>query len=182
MFYKMKCGRVYNPCKACKACKRISPELQRHYYQKYKERKKKLRNARRSIINARRRERVMTDPAHAMLNRCRARIYKALKKNSKAASTKELTGLTAKELKSYVESKFKEGMTWENRSEWHLDHRVPCTAFDFSNVEQQRICFWYKNLQPMWAKDNLQKSNTYDEEEKNALMSEYSEYYKKERI
>ena len=56
---------------------------------------------------------------------------------------------------------------------WHVDHIIPCTAFDLTVDENQRICFWYKNLQPMWAKENLQKSNTYTEEEKQALISAY---------
>ena len=173
MFYKMKCGRVYNPCKPCKKKRKSDPTYKRNYYQKNKERKKEYRNKRRAIDNARRRERLINDPAYAMLQRCRGRIHKALKTNSKAASTKELTGLTVDELKVYVETQFADGMTWENRSEWHLDHRVPCKAFDFSDPEQQRVCFWYKNLHPMWAKDNMEKSNKYNEEEKQALISAY---------
>ncbi len=107
---------------------------------------------------------------------------KAAGLDKKCDSSSELLGISPQGLKEWLESQFTDGMTWENRSDWHIDHRVPCAAFDLSDEKNQRICFWYKNLQPMWAKDNMQKSNTYTEEEKNALMLEYSEYYKKERI
>lgn len=160
-------GKTRNDCKTCRK------KSVRKWYLKNKERKKKYIKKRRTIINARCRERHSHDPAYAMLKRCRNRINKVLKTNSKAASTKELTGLTVDELKVYVETQFADGMTWENRSEWHLDHRVPCKAFDFSDPEQQRVCFWYKNLHPMWAKDNMEKSSKYNEEEKQALISTY---------
>lgn len=56
---------------------------------------------------------------------------------------------------------FEPGMTWENYgTEWHVDHIVPCSYFDLTDPEQQRICFNYRNLQPLWAKDNLEKSNS----------------------
>ena len=59
----------------------------------------------------------------------------------------------------YIESKFKEGMTWENYGTWHLDHIYPCSKFDLTKEEEQRICFHYSNLQPLWASQNMSKSN-----------------------
>jgi hypothetical protein len=53
-------------------------------------------------------------------------------------------------------------MSWENhgRGGWHIDHIVPCALFDLTRPEQQKSCFNYKNLQPLWEKDNLIKGNT----------------------
>ena len=65
-------------------------------------------------------------------------------------------------------------MSWENRSEWHIDHRIPCKAFDLTDPQLQRICFWYRNLQPLWGPDNLRKKDKYSEEDKQALINEYN--------
>ena len=54
-------------------------------------------------------------------------------------------------------------MTWENRGSehinkyksWNLDHIVPVNTFDFTDIKQQKICFHYTNLRPLWEKDNL---------------------------
>ena len=40
---------------------------------------------------------------------------------------------------------------------WHIDHKIPCASFDLRKVSEQKKCFNYKNLQPMWAIDNLRK-------------------------
>ena len=122
------------------------------------------------------RGRYHSDPTYAIKSRLRARMRHAVKADGldkKCASSSELLGISPQGLKEWLESQFTEGMTWENRSDWHVDHRVPCDAFDLTVDENQRICFWYKNLQPLWANDNLQKSNTYNEEEKQALISAY---------
>lgn len=80
----------------------------------------------------------------------------------KATKTFELLGCTSKQLKQYLESQFQEGMTWENYGygddKWYIDHIIPCASFDLSNLEQQKICFHYTNLQPLWQFDNLKKS------------------------
>jgi hypothetical protein len=75
----------------------------------------------------------------------------------KHGKTVELLGMTFAEFRPYIESLFKDGMSWENHGEWHLDHIKPCASFDLSKEEEQKKCFHYTNLQPLWAKDNLIK-------------------------
>lgn len=62
---------------------------------------------------------------------------------------------------AHLESKFQEGMSWENygRDGWHLDHIIPLSAFDLTDPEQLKIACHYTNIQSLWAKDNLVKSN-----------------------
>jgi HNH endonuclease. len=50
-------------------------------------------------------------------------------------------------------------MSWDNygRDGWHIDHIRPCASFDLTDPEQQRQCFHYTNLQPLWAADNIRK-------------------------
>ncbi len=61
--------------------------------------------------------------------------------------------------REHLEKQFKEGMTWENHGlyGWHIDHIIPCASFDLTDLEQQKKCFHYTNLQPLWAKENLIK-------------------------
>lgn len=90
----------------------------------------------------------------------RSRLNLALKNNQKSGHTLELLGCTIEHLKQHLESQFEPGMTWENYgTEWHIDHIIPCTYFDLTDPEQQRICFNCRNLQPMWGSENIKKSN-----------------------
>lgn len=103
--------------------------------------------------------RLKIDVNYKLLVRYRTRLYKAVKGYDKSKTTRELIGCSVEELKKHLESQFTEGMTFENYGEWHVDHIIPCSSFDFSKEEEQRKCFNYKNLQPLWAIDNLRKSN-----------------------
>ena len=89
------------------------------------------------------------------------RIYKALKGINKSARTIELLGCSIEQLKSHLESKFTKGMSWKNYGKWHIDHIKPCASFDLNKASEQRKCFHYKNLQPLWAKDNIKKGARY---------------------
>lgn len=93
----------------------------------------------------------------------RLRLWEVMKNNSKSDSIKILLGCSVKQLKVYLESKFTPGMTWETYGlyGWHIDHIKPCAKFDLSKPLEQHKCFHYTNLQPLWAKDNLSKSDKF---------------------
>jgi hypothetical protein len=94
-----------------------------------------------------------------LVNNFRHRIWTALKGLCKSSSTKKLIGCSIEFLKSHLEKKFIEGMNWSNYGKWHVDHIRPCASFNLSKPEQQKQCFNYKNLQPLWALENLSKSD-----------------------
>ena len=104
-------------------------------------------------------KRYRNDPVVAITGRLRCRINQVLRGQNKSASTAELTGCTWKELIHHIEKQFTDGMSWDNRHLWHVDHILPCASFDLSKPEEQRKCFHYTNLQPLWAKDNMRKGS-----------------------
>lgn len=108
----------------------------------------------------RERERMQTDVAHALTVRMRGRINVALKNQAagkRRVTTIQYLGCTIKELMAHLESQFLPGMSWKNRSLWHIDHKHPCAAFDLTDPAQQLACFHFSNLQPLWARDNIRK-------------------------
>jgi len=95
-----------------------------------------------------------------------ARVRVAVKNNSgkKAFGSIYLLGCSIAHARQHLESQFLPGMTWENHSTdgWHIDHIKPCASFDLTDPEQQKRCFHYTNLQPLWATDNLSKGKKID--------------------
>lgn len=79
----------------------------------------------------------------------------------KKETAKELLGCYPEELKVYLEAKFKKGMSWNNWSYrgWHIDHIIPIASFDLTDIKQQKKAFHYTNLQPLWRKENMLKSD-----------------------
>ena len=107
-------------------------------------------------------EKLKSDPVAAITARLRHRIYLALRPcgAKKHASTLKLVGCSRKFLVAWIESQFPTGMGWHNRQSWHVDHIVPCSAFDMTNAGQQRVAFHYLNLRPMWATENISKGSS----------------------
>lgn len=133
--------------------------------EKISERTKIYKNNNKEKINERRRkymESKQNDPRFKIERSLRGRIWKAVKKGYKTAKTMELLGCEIEVFMKHIENQFTEGMTWENYGEWHLDHARPCASFNLLDPEQQKICFHYSNLQPLWAKDNLSKGAKWD--------------------
>ena len=96
-----------------------------------------------------------------LLKTLRSRISTALIKNNnkKLDSTIKLLGCSIEECRNHLQNNFKEEMTWQNHGKWHIDHIIPCSTFDLSKEEEQKKCFHYSNLQPLWANENLSKGN-----------------------
>jgi hypothetical protein len=169
----IKCGyRSY-----CKECQRIkSKEDSRKRYKNGKRKQynvekandislkyKKWRLENINIISKKANIKYKTDLNFRLKHILRARIQKALVLGCKRTSSTKLLGCNIEEYKQYLESKFIEGMNWGNygRKGWHIDHIKPCILFDMSDPKQQKQCFHYANLQPLWWKDNLKKYSKY---------------------
>lgn len=121
----------------------------------------KLRNSVKYKLNYQTRhiERMKTDIQYKLKQRLRQRLLVALKGNYKAGSAVDDLGCSIQFLKTYLEMKFAEGMTWSNygRHGWHIDHIRPLAEFDLTDPEQFKQACHYSNLQPLWSSDNLRK-------------------------
>lgn len=139
-------------------------ESNKKYYKKNKQKRlasnKKWRkdnpNWQKNYENNRR----LNDVEYRITGVLRSRLSQAVKKQSGIKeSTKKLIGCDIHFLIKYLESQFSEGMSWYNYGEWHIDHIKACANFNLKKIENQEICFHYSNLQPLWAEDNIRKSN-----------------------
>ena len=105
------------------------------------------------------------DPYYRAVFLIRCRIGKVLRERNigKQDKTYDLLGCSKKEFIKYFEAKFTEGMSWDKMgNEIHLDHIKPCCSFDLTQEEEQKKCFHYTNLQPLWAVENLSKGGKYE--------------------
>lgn len=135
---------------SCRQCQLI---VNRHY---------KHSDHGRERINKTRRERYTSDPKDKMTRILRARLSQALKraKHGKAVKrlcTLDILGCKMDFFMQHIEQQFQDGMTWENHGQWHIDHILPCASFDLTNAEEQKTCFNFSNMTPLWAEDNLKK-------------------------
>jgi hypothetical protein len=99
------------------------------------------------------------DSVYSLLCGMRSRLCGYLKKSNitKKNKTFDIVGCTPEFLKEHLEIQFIDGMNWDNRSEWHIDHIIPLSSAKTED-ELYKLCH-YTNLQPLWAEDNLKKSN-----------------------
>jgi hypothetical protein len=85
-------------------------------------------------------------------------MWRALRGLTKRGRTAELLGCSIENLKIYLESKFKVGMSWQNYGKiWEIDHIMPCAIFDLAKPEHQKRCFHFSNLQPLFITANRRK-------------------------
>lgn len=107
-------------------------------------------------------KRAQRDPGFRIMLALRARARYAVRAHgdgTKAAKTMELIGCSVPHLREHLERQFSDGMSWGNYGDWHIDHIKPCASFDLTKEDQQKACFNYKNLQPLWAEDNMKKGS-----------------------
>ncbi len=107
----------------------------------------------------------LTDIQFLISNKLRSRFRRAVSRNYRNTSVIKLTGCSIEYLKLYLEKQFQPKMSWDNygKGSWHIDHIRPCSSFDLTNPEEQKKCFHYSNLQPLWEHDNLSKNDKWVE-------------------
>lgn len=131
------------------------------YYLKNKER-----------INKRQRKyekfKYYSDPAYRLASKTRARLREYIRKLKipKNDRAHKYLGCNYQFFKKYIESKFTEGMTWDDflLGKIHIDHIRPISSFNLFDEAELKKAFHYTNCQPLWAKDNLRKSDKWNPE------------------
>ncbi len=149
-----------HPWKNHKEATRARATYQRNgHSQEVKKRKlaaqRKWRRANRGRVNANQKRWIDKRPENRLALNLRKRLHEFYKQ--RIGKISGLIGCTPAFLRSHIEAQFKHGMTFGNYGEWHIDHVIPCAVFNLSDPAQQRTCFHFTNLQPLWAKDNLSK-------------------------
>lgn len=162
-----------------KAWRHAHPEEERaikrkRYYGNLEQSRASARERERAIMNdpvksEERRKKRRADRKYKMTNdpiyRFRRCMGLKISREIKAAAcgkngrTNELLGCSPEYCMRYIEKHFKPGMTWGNHGlkGWHIDHKRPIASFDLADFEQQRYCFHFTNLQPLWWYENLSK-------------------------
>ncbi len=88
-------------------------------------------------------------------------IRVALSENKKGRRWESLVGYTLEDLIKHIEGQFRDGMSWENFDKIHIDHIKPRASFNYTKPEDPEFkeCWALENLQPLWASENIKKSN-----------------------
>lgn len=115
----------------------------------------------RDEINRRRRERYATNPSFRLRIVLAQRINGVFRGNgNKAESTECLTGIPFKRFQEWIEYQLKDDMTWDNYGdEWEIDHVIPISSFDLTDLDQQKECFNWKNQAPLYITENRSKKD-----------------------
>lgn len=162
-YFKNRDKIIYNSKKWTENNKEYRKEYRRQYNIKNKEIENKKciewYKKNKHKVNEWYRNRIATDPLFKLTSNIRGLIRISIKGNgyTKKSKTYQILGCSFEDFKTHLENQFTEGMTWENQGEWHMDHIYPVSrAIDEEHLIKLNH---YTNFQPLWAEDNIKKSN-----------------------
>lgn len=174
-FYRLKIGKygLHSACKDCqdkksKECYAENKELIKKHSKEYyinnkrsaDESNMRWRKANPELSQKYNRKTRAT-PQGRLGDRMGPAIRIALKNNKSGRTWESLVDYTCSDLKKHLENLFIEDMNWDNMGEWHIDHIIPKSLFNYTIPEDKEFqkCWALSNLQPLWATDNLKKNN-----------------------
>jgi hypothetical protein len=165
-FYKDKAGK-YGVRGSCIECEKEMNSLsnKKNYEKNKAKRKKQIREWDKNNLDKRRswhHRNQLSNINYRIKRAIRARLYAALKNGYRKESSLSYLGCDLHTFKLYISNLFTDGMSWDNYGEWHIDHIKPLSLFDLSNEDEIKKAQHYTNLQPLWADENILKSNKYD--------------------
>jgi len=107
----------------------------------------------------------ITDPNFKIRKLLSHRLYMAVRNTFKKGKTLDMLGCSIEEFKLYLEQQFKPEMNWDNHGiVWEMDHIKACAKFDLSNIEEQKECFHYTNIQPLFKTTETAEQHGYQNE------------------
>jgi hypothetical protein len=137
-------------------------KIQRKEYRNRSEIKEHIKKKNKAYLEVRKakiKERRKTDTCFRLSEVVRSKIHKMLS-GKKTTKYKDLICCDTKFLKKWIEFQWKSDMNWDNYgANWHIDHIIPINQFDLSKETDKKICFHWRNLQPLYAFDNQSKSD-----------------------
>jgi hypothetical protein len=138
-------------------------------YRKTKKYKAKIKDWMRSDTGKEWLKNYKNKPEVKIVKNLRNRLKDIMKSNGKRPS--KLIGCSAEFLKGHLENQFKRNMNWDNYGKhWHVDHIIPCAAYDLSNNKEALACFNWQNLRPLEAKRNMSKGSTITEPQQHLVL------------
>jgi len=162
--------KILNYAKEYRRCSENKKKTKK-YLQKYRQEKKEIlkendKKYRGTLEYKKKRRKYLKKRSKKHIYKLEKNLRKSVwryirQKEGKHLKTKNLVGCSFEHLKKHLESQFQPKMSWNNYGKlgWHVDHIIPCASFDLTDPEQQKKCFNYTNLQPLWARDNLRKKD-----------------------
>lgn len=114
------------------------------------------------------------DPNYKIRKNITTRIFIEIKGKVKKLRTLELLGCSIEECKQHIEKQFLPEFNWKNWGKvWELDHKIGCCNFDLTNLEQQKQCFHYTNLRPIFKTTQIAEQFGYIDQIGNRNRSKY---------
>lgn len=163
------CGRKLYKNELCSSClNEINIKNRIEYFQNHPEMKLGFEwweETERMVLKERKlrvQENRKSNTNYALASKLRGRLRYRIRNctESKLDTYDDLIGCSIRTLMAHLESKFSDNMTWSNYGlgGWQIDHIIPCSSFKLSDIDEQKKCFHFKNLQPLWAMENFHKN------------------------
>lgn len=163
--------------KRCKELRKVAltknPELKQKYRERINKWKRNNPEKHRTSYRKSIAKRKMIDPGFKVQCNLRNRLKEIMRKvkNGGTEHRNNLTGCSTIQLAKHLESGFKRGMTWANYgTKWHVDHIIPCAAFDQTDEKQRAQCWHWTNLRALNAQKNMEKGDKITEPQMNLLL------------
>jgi len=148
----VKKGIFYNKTRKCLFCgNEFKPIINRHLYCK-----------RKCSSDAKWAE-IKKDKKRLATKNFSRQMLQSIRKKKNGHHWERFVNYTADELIKHLESRFKDGMSWDNygRNGWHIDHIIPKSIFNIKTVGDKAFkkCWSLENLQPLWECENMSKGS-----------------------